>query len=432
MKSVRVQKVASRPRKAPAPERVKNPAPGSQSSASLLKTVLLTVSGMSPAIITETVWALANPPTGQEPVIPDEVVVITTTRGAEDLRRDLLTARGDWGGRTVWESLRDAVLGKIKDKNPNSEIRKRRAERLQLATPRLIELPDTKRGIKQAAIDLRSAADNAAAADFILEEVRRLAENPDIRIIASIAGGRKTMGALLYAAMSLLGRESDRVTHVLVNEPFDVCRGFFYPAQPVRELAVGAGDRACTVCATDARIELADVPFVPLRNLFERDLVKKPGRFVALVERCFHRVAELARREVELEVCEDRPEIIVNKTPVPLSVPEYVLLRHLAEACQAGRPAIDGYDAAAGAVVETAKRIHAGHDENDFSDWRYKALPAGKGYEEINERWITKRLDSIRTKLRQAGAGAAALVPLLPERGRFSLDLPPASITLRD
>jgi hypothetical protein len=241
------------------------------------------------------------------------------------------------------------------------------------------------------------------------------------------------MGALLYAAMSLLGRETDRVTHVLVNEPFDVCRGFFYPAQPVRQITVVAGGRTCSVLATDARIELADVPFVPLRNLFERDLVKKPGTFVSLVERCSHRVAELARREVELQVCGDRPEITVNKTPVPLSVPEYVLVRHLAEAAQAGRPAIDGYDAAAGAVVETAKRIYAGHDENNFSDWRYKALPAGKGgFEEINERWITKRLDSIRTKLRQAGAGAAALIPLLPERGRFSLDLPSASIVLRD
>jgi hypothetical protein len=124
----------------------------------------------------------------------------------------------------------------------------------------------------------------------------------------------------------------------------------------------------------------------------------------------------------------DRPEIIVNQAPVPLSVPEYVLVCHLAEAARAGRPAIDGYDAAAAAVVETAKRIYAGHDENDFSDWRYKALPTGKGFDEINERWITKRLDSIRTKLRQAGPGPAALIVLLPERGRFSLDLPPSAI----
>lgn len=380
--------------------------------------VLLAVSGTSPAILTETVWALAHPPAGQEPVIPDEVVVLTTTRGAEDLQRDLLTPKDDWSGKKVWESLSEALLA-------NSDLR------LQFAAARVIELCDKNR-IKKPASDLRSAADNAAAADFILEEVRRLAENPDIRIIASIAGGRKTMGALLYAAMSLLGRETDRVTHVLVNEPFDVCRGFFYPAQPVRQLTAGGADRTISVLATNARIELADVPFVPLRNLFERDLAKKPGSFASLVQRCSHRVAELARREVELEVCGDRPEILVNKTPVPLSVPEYVLVRHLAEACKARHPAIDGYEAAAGAVVETAKRVHAGHDENDFSDWRYKALPEGRGFAEINERWITKRLDSIRTKLRAAGVGAAALVPLLPVRGRFSLDLPPASIILRD
>ncbi|MGA2656594.1 MAG: CRISPR-associated ring nuclease Csm6 [Verrucomicrobiota bacterium] len=387
-------------------------------------TVLLAVSGMSPAILTETVWALANPGAGQQPVVPDEVVVLTTLRGAEDLRDALLSPKPDWDGRIVWDCLREAVLGKVR-----GDGRGRRKENLlQLAAPRVIELPDPERGVKRPAIDLRSAADNAAAADFILEEVRRLAENPDTRIVASLAGGRKTMGALLYAAMSLLGRETDRVTHVLVNEPFDTCRGFFYPGQPAQNLSTGMGAQQRALRAAEARIELAGVPFVPLRNLFERELVKRPGSFLALVERCSHRVSELARREIEIQVCGDRPEIIVNQAPVALSVPEYVLICHLAEAARAGRPAIDGYDAAAAAVVETAKRIYAGHDENDFSDWRYKALPTGKGFDEINERWITKRLDSIRSKLRQAGPGAAALIPLLPQRGRFSLDLPSSGI----
>ena len=35
--------------------------------------------------------------------------------------------------------------------------------------------------------DLRSRADNDAAADFVLEEVRRLPENPDTRIVAPLA-----------------------------------------------------------------------------------------------------------------------------------------------------------------------------------------------------------------------------------------------------
>jgi hypothetical protein len=62
-----------------------------------------------------------------------------------------------------------------------------------------------------------------------------------------------------------------------------------------------------------------------------------------------------------------------------LPVPEHVLVCRLAEAARARRPAIDGYDAAAAAGVETAKRIYAGHDEKDFSDWRSKALPTGTG-----------------------------------------------------
>ncbi len=51
-----------------------------------MPTTLVAVSGMSPAILTETLWAL-----GQEepPVVPDEVVVITTSAGEADLRHAL-------------------------------------------------------------------------------------------------------------------------------------------------------------------------------------------------------------------------------------------------------------------------------------------------------------------------------------------------------
>lgn len=241
------------------------------------KTVLLAVVGMSPAILTETVWALANPAAGQRRVVPDEVVVITTTRGKADLERDLLnlqdgtfSPRPGWGDCSVWQSLRHAVLGPA----AASDLR------LQLPHPRVIELPDATTGVKIPASDLRSPADNAAAADFILEEVRRLVANPDNHVIASIAGGRKTMGALLYACMSLLGRETDRLTHVLVSSPFDECRGFFFPGQPVQELS--AGKEQQPVRANQAQIDLADIPFVPLINRF-RDLGELPGGFMGLV-----------------------------------------------------------------------------------------------------------------------------------------------------
>jgi CRISPR-associated protein (TIGR02584 family) len=143
-----------------------------------------------------------------------------------------------------------------------------RTSKLQLSV-RVIELPDANSGVRTPAEDLRTKVHHDEAANFIIQTIAPYCDAEDQQVIASIAGGRKTMGALLYAAMSLLGKESDRVTHVLVNEPFDSVRGFFYPDQPVQRLTARLhGKEPFVVHAGDARIDLADIPFVPLRNKF--------------------------------------------------------------------------------------------------------------------------------------------------------------------
>lgn len=281
------------------------------------RTVLLAVTGMSPAVLTETVWALAQ----EKPsVIPDEVVVLTTTRGAEDLHRLLLTPREDWGGRHVWEALRAAVLGRHTADDP----------RLQLTEARVITLPDKRTGVRCPADDLRTAADNDAAADFLLEEVRRHTENPETRLVTSIAGGRKTMGALLYGAVTLLGRETDRLTHVLVNEPYDTCRDFFFPAQPVKTVTAGHGEHARRVAAKAARIELADIPFVPLRNRFA-DLGEKPGSFRQLVERYSTDLKADADRPVRVSFDVVGKVLTIDGTPIRMRPRAQIILRFLVE-----------------------------------------------------------------------------------------------------
>jgi len=179
---------------------------------------------MSPAVLTETVWALAHE---KPPVIPDRVIVVTTAAGRDCLERDLFTPNPSFGGRTVWQALRRAILPRAP--NPKSEIGDQRSEirsqkssipPLTLEPIRVIVAPDPATGRTRELADLRTPADNEAAADFLLEQVRAIVENPDTRLIASLAGGRKTMGALLYACLTLVGRETDRLTHVLVNEPF--------------------------------------------------------------------------------------------------------------------------------------------------------------------------------------------------------------------
>ncbi|MBP7948969.1 MAG: hypothetical protein KA004_04880 [Verrucomicrobiales bacterium] len=72
-----------------------------------MPTTLVAVSGMSPAILTEALWALADEETA---TVPDEVAFVTTVTGAARLEEQLFTPRPEWGSLTVYENLR-ASLG---------------------------------------------------------------------------------------------------------------------------------------------------------------------------------------------------------------------------------------------------------------------------------------------------------------------------------
>ena len=273
-----------------------------------MKTFLITVSGMSPAIITETLWALA---TESPPVVPDEVVVITTLKGEADIHDQLLTPRSEWKNKKVWERLRQDIFTVTKTQKTS--------RKLQLAV-RVIELPDEVSGIKTKAYDLRTKSDNAEAADFILQTLIPFVDAADHHVIASIAGGRKTMGALLYASMSLVGRETDRVTHVLVSDPFDLTRGFYYPPQPVQILQAfdPVTKKTFPVNAKDALIDLADIPFVPLRNGF-KELNEKSRSFGGLVDRYTHELKLPLGRKVRVSFDESAHELTVEGKTVELS-----------------------------------------------------------------------------------------------------------------
>jgi CRISPR-associated protein (TIGR02584 family) len=238
--------------------------------------LLLAVAGISPAVITETVWALAFPPKGHPPAIPHRVRIITTTIGAVHI--DKLRAPAPcFGGLSPWEALRHAILQRF----PLFH------DRLHLE-PAIILAKPSPRGIHRELDDIRTPEDNEAAADRILEIVRSITTRNDQRLIASIAGGRKTLGALLYAAMNLVARDDDLLTHVLVSEPFETPLDppFWFPSEPpiLHRRRDQHGAIVQEISSAEARIDLAPVPFVPLRNRF-RDLPghQQVGGFMRLV-----------------------------------------------------------------------------------------------------------------------------------------------------
>ena len=176
--------------------------------------ILLCVAGLSPQIVTETLYALTV--IGEPRFVPTEIHLLTTAEGAERARLTLLSEEPGWFHRL----RRDYGLPEI---------------RFTLDTLHLLRAADGR-----PLNDIREVADNEALADAITAKVRELTTDPDSAVHASIAGGRKTMGFYLGYALSLFGRPQDRLSHVLVSSPFESNPNFFYPA-PVERVIFGNG-----------------------------------------------------------------------------------------------------------------------------------------------------------------------------------------------
>ncbi len=150
------------------------------------KHILLISVGMSPAVITETVYAL-----NQVKDAPQEIVAITTVKGKEAIMEQL------FGEDAVWETMLNEckLKGKVIFDEANIEL-----------------IPDEN---KKHSKDIVSDSDNNELADKLLRILRGYT-TPDYRISFSIAGGRKSMSAVGALVMSLLGRKEDKMYHILV------------------------------------------------------------------------------------------------------------------------------------------------------------------------------------------------------------------------
>ncbi|MBK8972671.1 MAG: TIGR02584 family CRISPR-associated protein [Hahellaceae bacterium] len=222
------------------------------------ETVLLAVTGESPAVVTETVFGLHF----SRNINVDRVVVITTSRGADQARLQLVV--GDEGKRSPLSQLcHDYGLPPIRFSEADIRI-----------VPGENGLPVD---------DARSEGDQRALADFITQTVRELTEQPNVRVIGSLAGGRKTMTFFLGYAMSLFGRRDDMLTHVLVSEPFEQVRGFYYPTPTPMKLQHRFTSEY--VDAAKARVNLIQIPFVRMREEMPKSLVQHQRSYTETVDK---------------------------------------------------------------------------------------------------------------------------------------------------
>jgi CRISPR-associated protein (TIGR02584 family) len=225
--------------------------------------ILLAVTGMTPQIVTETLYALAVAPgAGQRAFIPTEIHLITTSEGAKLARTALLHPDGgkfhallaDYPqlGHPVFDDANIHVIGDAAG---------------------------------QPLADIRTPEENASAADSITALMAQLTRDDKARLHVSIAGGRKTMGFYLGYAFSLFARPQDELSHVLVSSPFENLSDFFFPPAKPRRLTTRDDKYIDTA---DARITLARIPVVRLRHGQPQALLEGKASFndtVAAIQR---------------------------------------------------------------------------------------------------------------------------------------------------
>lgn len=197
------------------------------------KNILICVSGLTPQIVTETLFCLAV----KEKTPVDEIYVLTTKRGREViLGKDIHPATPKSSLKTEIENL----CRKYKIKKPLFE---ENDKHIIVAKEESIELSD-----------IRTDKDNILFPNKVCEFIREKSSNPDSTLYCSITGGRKSMSVHIANALSIFAREQDKLLHVLTKEEHEF-KGF-YPMNKKE--------------AED--LELSEIPFVRLRSILSADI----------------------------------------------------------------------------------------------------------------------------------------------------------------
>lgn len=358
--------------------------------------VLLSVTGLTPQVVTETLYALIH---AAPAFVPTEVHLITTREGAERARLALLSEDPGWFRRFCKDF-------------------------------RLPDIAFDEKGIRiltgqggEGLDDIRTPEDNQRAADLITETVRELTSDPDAAVHVSIAGGRKTMGYYLGYALSLYGRPQDRLSHVLVSEPFESSWDFFYPTP--YERVIQTRDQKLANAA-DARVTLAEIPFVRLRDGLPPRLQAGRASLSEVVA-----AANRALLPPKLLIDLKAQRVYADDIVLPLGMTDIAVLLWLAERVLRGDSVIDWTTPeAADEFLDTAKRL-INPMSGDYArieealDWRRGAAIRLGEYFQPHKSCLNKAFEDT------LGQSAARRYQI-PPRGANALPLEPEHIEIRE
>jgi len=215
-----------------------------------VRNILLSVVGLSPQVITETLFALH-----QQGRKVYSIHIITTRSGKEIINAFLLSPKDG----KYYQYLKEYGLDQ---------------SRIDFGFDNIHTIKDGN-GIEMD--DIMDEEENEWLLKRCLELTFQFTSDSNTSVFFSIAGGRKTMSACLMTAAQFYARPQDRLYHVLVSPEFESNKNFFYP--PRKSVPIELKDQhghPYTKETKYARITLVPIPFVSVRQQISGDLLREP------------------------------------------------------------------------------------------------------------------------------------------------------------
>ena len=289
------------------------------------KIALVAILGVSPAVLTEAVWALAHQ---EAPVVPDEILVLTTGMGLKNLDEQIQIDKK----KGVWASLKHDLEADGVSVEGKLNVR--------------VELflgEDNK-----PTEDLPTEATNLRAADKMMKELRDYTDDEGWIVYGLLAGGRKTMSALFFSCMCLLGRRDDRIYHVLVSEGYEnrLDPPFCYPQKGVvhcgkiRNPKIGRKGALpfidVKLKSEDGKINLFNVPFVCMGEWCQKKCRGKRLSYARLIDAVGESMDAELLPSIRVDFS-DKGGLWLDNEKVKLSESEFMLFVELAQGMSSER-----------------------------------------------------------------------------------------------
>jgi CRISPR-associated protein (TIGR02584 family) len=195
--------------------------------------ILISTLGMTPQVVTESVYALAT--RKKDNFIPSKIFIIGTKVSVDNFRKAI--------GNTNDEIYQIKLL----------------CEDLQIPVPEII-IEEVRDESNVDVLDINDTQVSALFADRLLALVRKVTSNPNSALALSLAGGRKIMSFYAGHILSIYGREQDFLCHVLVDPKLENDPTFFFPLKRHNQTRNSSQP-------VDKEIILVDVPYVRLSHI---------------------------------------------------------------------------------------------------------------------------------------------------------------------